>query len=1827
MAKQSWKQQMYQQIANSQVQQVIAQQRADQLQNDFANWQKQQNDIAQLQASFNEWKSAQPAQETPAQTVPVQTVKKEEPKQEAIPSLANYRTADNLQYRQAKRDIALGKKRREDYQRQQQEEAMLSSNRVKKETTPREKINNALNKQNEDVQTNSVRDMFEVGESAPSNNIRDMFNQVPEKKPDVVKPDVIKPSEIAKAAEEEKFNEVAKIVEESAKDWAPWFTYQGSKWENPYDSMTPEQQQIVKDYVQQNKNNPNLSEDERKRLGDFLKVYGGSGESEDFNEIATAYNNSFSDKMQALRAGIGGFVDFNKPIADVMAKGFTKLPGLNQIDLDEANTAYDTSVVNAMDKNRAAAEIGRGAGQIYDYLVTSPVVGAATAAMGIGGVGASVANQVFQAGQDVALDIWPEAQRMLKEEGQINWGELAKRFGTDVAMNFAMEFVPSLRGVNYDYLTKTVGNNADIFKNMTQSGAYKTIPDIANSIANAASDIKANEAPVENVAKMQMIPGMETESAVVDDINRQFSDLMGSYRPDTSAMRNIYNADDLNNSLNEQLANVMRASQADEAIESAAKAMPEAPVNEVANNVDEVAEAVNNISPIKNDIDDMSDAVTNRILDVGYKVDAANNEVLNQSYRELLDYEEKWAKTISESSDIAEIRQATKDLNNAISRFNTRAKKVDPSIAKDIYNKKFSSMLNSFNNKLDDFYNGARRTEEATNLIVGDTGAKNTIEDMARQQVAEATNGFPEELKKLVEDRRHAAWEYGWAEGESVFSTGKRLDNIDKQIKEKYPEYVSQIYDDRGYFKNDLFDVEAVKDRLSKTMAEDTGIPKGTPEPESVKATYQIPDTPENAPTEVRPSVPDEAPNMKVSEAYTNTGRRGGGWNEAEYNKYTNPDDYLYESIDEVRSIEEATNMRLNEGRTAFKNRVLGADRVSSVELDGLMMEWRELTEEARALEEAGKDATDLWAESNKIFRKVQEQSTNNAQALQSLAKWSRNTPEGMLINAENIVNGKNKVAQSDLQKFIEKHFKQKTGNIEFSPEFEKQFLETAEPLRGLSGTDLDTREAKEIMAKLGKMVNEQLPIKLNEKLQSFLMDNMLGNFRTLITRNAGGNLGLNAVEQVAQRPLAAGLDSLVSLKTGRRTQAGLSKAGLAEYISGFGKGLADEVTDFKTGLHTARAGENTLENAIRSNRHVFRTRVADGLDGLVKHGLSVGDRPYYEAVYKQTLGDYYRLRARGLMGEQIQALSDADFKLYAETAAKMNGLGAVYQQDSMLSNALMGFKKDVGMLSNGILGVDILSQFSMPFVKTPANVIERAIDYSPLGLIRNAFRTGRELSGGVFDQNRFVNESARNILGTAMMGGGAAYAANGGLSGGYSDNANEKQAQREAGMQEYAWNVPEAIPGLGGKQMDISWLPVVGSNLVASAAAVDEFNKGEGSLGENLTQGIQAGGEALFDQSMFQGLQRLFGTGETYNSDEGIVGNMKNVVTSGAGQAIPSLLRQIAQVSDEYQRDTSYSNKGTSFGPFNTYAINSLANNIPGLRESYLAPRVDTSGNLLQENQGRNLGMKILEDMILPGKITDVNMSPLAKEASRLSGATENAFIPKAKRDAIDSEEHTLTNEEWTKYQQNYYQQMTNVGNKLIDGDIYKNADEDAQAKILHDAYGAIRSALTSEYTGKEVTGAAKAYKEAGGGDKGVQAVVNYYNAKQLTDEAGLSSTSKAAKEIQEDVASGNTTAANQKADEAATILNAGINAHGYDVYKANKGSIKDTDNWISEYNKIDALGNSDGFVNQEEFIKAIKKNGWSESEAVKYAKIYGTWSQIPYLKKDGTWGFHKKK
>ena len=1008
---------------------------------------------------------------------------------------------------------------------------------------------------------------------------------------------------------------------------------------------------------------------------------------------------------------------------------------------------------------------------------------------------------------------------------------------------------------------------------------------------------------------------------------------------------------------------------------------------------------------------------------------------------------------------------------------------------------------------------------------------------------------------------------------------------------------------------------------------------------------------------DVIPKVDAAAPaGDKISQYATNTMRRGTNLTPEEYAQQ-DLSQFMYESKTEKQSMEDAFRMIEEEGADNLKERLMSDDAkdFTQSEVDALLSLIRTNNATIRALKFDGKldEAAALRAETTAMNKKVRQQSTSNAQALQALAKWTRNTPEGMLMQAENIVNGNAKTNKSPLQEALDK-LKRSKKDVEFSPEFEDEFLSAAEKLQEIG--DMDSREAKDIMAKLGRLVNDQIPVKLNEKVQAYLMDNMLGNFRTLITRNAGGNLGLNAMEQTLTRPLAAGIDRLVAKKTGVRAQAGMSIPALKEYIQGFAKGISDEAHDLKTGLHTARTGENTLEEAIRANRHVFKNKVMDKLDSLVKNGLSVGDRPFYEATYKQTLGDYNRLRKAGAMGADIQNLSDEMFDEYAKTAANLNALAAVYQNNSELSQALLKMKDGIGDLSEGMLGFDILSQFSMPFVKTPANVVDRAIDYSPLGIIRNAVRTTKEggIGGENFDQNRFVNETARNILGTTLMGAGAGAAANGIMSGAYSDDADEKRIQKESGMQEYALNLP------GNMQMDISWIPVLGSNLVAADAAYNAYkNAGGDNTGLALTKGIAEGGQALFDQSFFQGLQRLFGTGETYNSDDNIVTNMLNVVKQGFGQAIPSLVRQAAQVTDTYQRDLGGSNKDTSFGLFDNYTLNSWANNIPWLREAVLNPKVDSQGNLIKESQGRNLGSRILEDMILPGKITQLTNNALNDEANRLSGITGNktSYLPKANRNKVDTEDHTLTNQEYLEYQQRHNGELNRAGEALMNSEMYNMADDQTKESMLSNVYSAVSTAINSEYNGKELTGAAKAYAEGGmdavidyvqyGGilkqydlenneknremvkKGGIEAVQQASQAKEFMDEAGVTSNSKVGEMIQNDVASGNIEHAQSVVDSKTTLQSLGLDKSGptftYEKAQTVFPNLS-VEEFAQTYKAIDADGNQG--IKQGEIIDYLNSGSYTQAQGNKIWSGYGnsTWKKIPVLDNNGTWSLKSK-
>lgn len=796
------------------------------------------------------------------------------------------------------------------------------------------------------------------------------------------------------------------------------------------------------------------------------------------------------------------------------------------------------------------------------------------------------------------------------------------------------------------------------------------------------------------------------------------------------------------------------------------------------------------------------------------------------------------------------------------------------------------------------------------------------------------------------------------------------------------------------------------------------------------------------------PSTQNVSPTgTKTSKTRTNTMPGTGIMTEEELATRAPEAIFQYVPVNEQETLTQATEMIQRDGAENTLNNLLKKEALTAIDTDALMSLWRSTVQQAQQLDASGVDSSALWERANQIFKKVQEQSTRNGQALQALKKWSQGTPEGMLAAAERAVN--NRAFKTDnvdrIQKVLDKQLKRSKRQVEFSPEFQKEFLNLAEQATQVS--DINSREAKEIMARLGKLAADYLPATLGEKAKTFLMNNMLGNFRTLISRNAGGNLGFNAIEQFVTKPIAAGIDRLAVLKTGKRTTAGLSKEGVQEYLSGFRRGIADEIRDVKTGLYTAKTGENTIENAINNNRQVFKNPLLNAKDAYVRHGLSIGDRPFYEAAYSGAISDIYRLRKQGLLGEEIQDMADDAFQEYAEAVARQRALEAVYRDDSMLSRGMSKLKEGLSDVSKGAIGVDVLSQSSMPFVKTPANIVSRSIEYSPLGLLKNAAQTvGEAKLGDGINQSRLAMETARNLVGTGIFAGGALAAKNGLMSGGYSDDKDMRNAQKTSGMQEYALDT-------GNGYLDLGWVPVLGNSLIAGAAAYDAAQEDPDATPlEVLGAGASAGIEQLFGQSMFQGLNRVFGGDSAYSSGSSIADNVANAAKQGITQLNPSMLRQVVQSLDEYDREV--------YNSENDSALNNLMSGLPFLRQE-LQPKVDNEGNLVKSNQGRGLASRLFENMISPAKYTEKVSSPINDEAMRLFEATGNnyAFVPTAARNDLKADDGTMpTDEEFREYRQNLGALNSENAEALLDSAYYKSLSDEEKELALRDLYSSMK-------------------------------------------------------------------------------------------------------------------------------------------------------------------------
>lgn len=854
-------------------------------------------------------------------------------------------------------------------------------------------------------------------------------------------------------------------------------------------------------------------------------------------------------------------------------------------------------------------------------------------------------------------------------------------------------------------------------------------------------------------------------------------------------------------------------------------------------------------------------------------------------------------------------------------------------------------------------------------------------------------------------------------------------------------------------------------------------------------------------------------------------------------------------------------------------------------------------------------------------------------------------------------------------------NLKMATGSFGISDE---TLQEVNNIFKQISQYDVNSKQFVEGQAEAYRLLaNELVPnATALEKFETWRYLAMLGNPKTML-RNFVGNQTFGLVTGISNNIAAlgeAGVDKLVKGFGGegiQRTKAILNPLQDADLI----KASAIDADASRYRQIVGSKYEKMDKDTLRQSRSVFKSKLLQlyekatdaGISDYkaVKNKFSTSLAGYLKANgYDQSIFDaeleLNRLRNLG----ETRLLSDAERETMDELAKEVAVLDkgrdfalkqaeyATFHEDNVIASLLSKWSREARNSDSLVgKGLGTIIEGTVPFKKTPANVLKSGIDYSLLGAIDSIKKTGKliyentgkragnladvytkkTLTGGTKEVARtlasdVIDSWSKTLTGTGLTALGY-YLYNKGILN-LSDPDLKYQDQLE-GHQNYALEI-------NGKSYTIDWAAPTAMPLFLGAELAKVFQatgQDEGSFYNSIDDYIAAVNrmaDPLVELSMLQGVKDTIETAANsaqYNENlnvPALVGY--NALTGYLSQGVPTLLGQVARTVDPTRRST-YTDKEGAVGVIDKQ-LKKQMNKIPGL-STLNQPYVDTYGrqqnNSPFDNPLANLGYQ----MFSPGYLSDINVT----DADRVSRqAYENSnnekTLPKW-QSSIKIGGQRVSPEDYTKGSLAYGQAQYEIRTALANDEWFNSLTPAEQEEFVKGIN------TLAEHVGKaaidpEYSTSAKAYEAYKNG--GAEGLIEYYKAEQgksVAKESGLSSSSKASKEIQEDVQNGNIEAAQQKVDDAQSLASLGLDKPGptYTYYKAQEQIPGlTTEQFANTYKSIDA--NSNQGITQDELIDFLNKSGVSsESEAMKYWNAYGNsdWKSIPSLK-DGKWKKKKK-
>lgn len=689
------------------------------------------------------------------------------------------------------------------------------------------------------------------------------------------------------------------------------------------------------------------------------------------------------------------------------------------------------------------------------------------------------------------------------------------------------------------------------------------------------------------------------------------------------------------------------------------------------------------------------------------------------------------------------------------------------------------------------------------------------------------------------------------------------------------------------------------------------------------------------------------------------------------------------------------------------------------------------------------------------ILNEMVKSQRSAAQALQATRILKTLSPETQLYGAQKSVEG--------MTAELKKRYGDDIPDLEIDPALAEKFLNAR--------TDKGRAEA---MQEIYRDIGRQMPSRFIDKFNAWRYLSMLGNPRTHV-RNIVGNAGFAPVV-AAKNLTATAIERVVLRNSDSRTKSvafatkegrALLKAAWADYANVTESMPDGKYSDLKNAnryIEEGRVifgrgeGKTAFGRVLSNTAGKLTEKVRRFNSGALAHEDMWFAKPHYASALAQYC------KAHGITVEELQKGTSKRVGV-ARNYAMREAQKATYQDANEFSEFFSRLGRNPSNKKTS-KAMNALVEGVLPFRKTPANILVRSVEYSPLGLVRglkNVIWT--DVRKGKVTASEAIDRISSGLTGTALLGLGVWMAAEGLVRGHGDDEKDKEKGFTELqGHQGYALELPD------GTSITLDWLApealpfFIGVNLWEMTSGMQDAPKMGDVLGA-----ISNVSEPLLEMSCLQGLNDLLDS-VGYASSEGLASLPQVLISSATSlltQMVPTLLGQIERTGESV-RMTTYTDKNKFLDSDTQYFLGRVTSRIPGLDYGQI-PYIDAWGRT--ESNGGPFE-RAMNNFLNPAYMSEVRTSAMEQELERLYASVgETELLPSRapKSFTVEGADIDLTAEQYVEYATFRGQRAYELLTELTESRRYSGLDDKLKASAVKKCYSVANEeakALVSEFS-----------------------------------------------------------------------------------------------------------------------------------------------------------------